>query len=423
MLGLSSYRSLQVSPVMKRSKNKYLLVCYGRSHAKTVKILADLLPNENTVVLPLLTAKDEFKDEQYNKIDLWSFTAASELEEAVNIGGEILVDHYNPHSGIDELESLRYLGLSFRDSEQFYGKAKWQKKYSEIGRQAFLPINTMKSIFREVQPTALITTNSPRAERAAQMVASGVCTPSVIFTDLFSGVPYYKMAATYINFLNKKAFNFHDQLGQIDHERSSPMFFGNPLFISAFEALNLTPSQYSCSLETTKVLHIDSHSYLDCSSRKSVFRTIDDTLAEVFLLHQLFGQLGLELVWRPHPAQVTDQLIERISNRDIAIDLTPIELLDPRSFRFIVGRNSTALLELLLRGARLIQIDPHLHSDIPLVEMGVASGKLITSTKKIDMFEMEDKGLRERVVDALNLHPENLIKLQTFLQEGLFVNA
>ena len=122
---------------MKRSKNKYLLVCYGRSHAKTVKILADLLPNENTVVLPLLTAKDEFKDEQYNKIDLWSFTAASELEEAVNIGGEILVDHYNPHSGIDELESLRYLGLSFRDSEQFYGKAKWQKNIQKSGDRLF----------------------------------------------------------------------------------------------------------------------------------------------------------------------------------------------------------------------------------------------------------------------------------------------
>ena len=423
MLGRSSCQPLQASPVMKCNRKKYLLVCYGRSHAKTMKILADLLPNENVVILPLLTAKDEFKDEQYEKIDLWSFTSASKLEEAVNIGGEIFFDHHNPHSGIDKLESLRYLGLSYMDSEQFYGKAKWQKKYSEIGRQAFLPIKTMESIFREIQPTALITTNSPRAERAAQMVASEICTPGVIFTDLFSGVPYYKMASTYINFLNREAFKCIDRLKLVDRKHSRPTFFGNPLFIRIFDALNFDNELCRSCLHRRKVLHIDSHSYLDCISRKSIFRSTEETVSEVNLLREAFEKLGLELVWRPHPAQATDELIERIERLGVSIDFSQIEDLDPRSYRFVVGRNSTALIELLLRGASLIQIDPHTHSDMPLVKMGVASGKLMTSTKKIEMFEIEETSFGERVADALNLHPENLIKLQHFLRKGLFVEA
>ena len=141
------------------------------------------------------------------------------------------------------------------------------------------------------------------------------------------------------------------------------------------------------------------------------------------MLREAFEKLGLELVWRPHPAQATDELIERIERVDVSIDFSQIEDLDPRSYRFVVGRNSTALIELLLRGASLIQIDPHTHSDMPLVKMGVASGKLITSTKKIEMFEIEETSFDERVADALNLHPENLIKLQHFLRKGLFVEA
>ena len=143
-----------------KSDEKYLLVCYGRSHAKIIRILAGLLetwlPNENIVVLPLLTAKDQFKDKEYTKLDLWSYLTDSELDEATNIGGQILADHHSPHSGIDEAESLLYLGLSYMDSERFYGSANWKEKYSMYGRQAFTPVNTMRSIFREIQPSKLI---------------------------------------------------------------------------------------------------------------------------------------------------------------------------------------------------------------------------------------------------------------------------
>lgn len=406
-----------------KSEEKYLLVCYGRSHAKIIKVISDLLPRENIVVLPLLTAKEEFRDREYRKIDLWSYCTDAEIEDAVNIGGEILADHHNPLSGIDEMESLIYLGLSYRDSQKIYGKAKWLKKYSEMGRQGFLPVNTIRLIFSEIQPTALVTTNSPRAERAAQIVASEVCIPSVIFTDLFSGVPYYTMSASYINFLNREAFRSFNRLGLIDRERSTPIFFGNPLFIKMFQALDFDPKQMQSSTSMSKVLHIDSHSYLDCHSRKSVFRTIDEVVAEVDLLREIFGQLGLDLVWRPHPAQISDQLIELVQKKDISIDLTPIDSLDLASFCYIVGRNSTALLELVLRGARLIQIDPHMHGDMPLIEMGLALGQLTTANKKIEIFDYDAAGFRQRVVESLNLQPKNLTRLQNFLLEGLFINA
>ena len=380
------------------------------------------MPNENIVVLPLLTAKDQFKDKEYTKLDLWSYLTDSELDEATNIGGQILADHHSPHSGIDEAESLLYLGLSYMDSERFYGSANWKEKYSMYGRQAFTPVNTMRSIFREIQPSKLITTNSPRAERAAQTVAAEKGIPSVIFTDLFSGVPYYQMQATYINFLNSEAFKIINGFGLVEIEKVIPKFFGNPLLIRMFQEFKASSDGCLHTSGSSKVLHIDTHSYLDCNAKKSVFRSVDEMEAEIRLLQRLFNNQGLELIWRPHPAQLSDELLSRLQNR-VTIDLTPLEKLDVRDYKFVTGRNSTALLELLLQGAKVIQIDPGTHLDMPLLTMGLATGRICTYKKLLEVYESDEYDSEQRLVKALNLDPQNLVNIRRFLQKDMAVGA
>jgi hypothetical protein len=57
-------------------------------------LLATWFPNENIVVLPLLTAKDQFKDKEYTKLDLWSYLTDSEqrLVKALNLDPQNLVN-------------------------------------------------------------------------------------------------------------------------------------------------------------------------------------------------------------------------------------------------------------------------------------------------------------------------------------------
>jgi len=78
---------------------------------------------------------------------------------------------------VDPEESLAYLGLSYADLVAQRGEQGARTAYAEKGRMAFLPITALERVFDRVQPDLVVSTNSPRGERASMVLARDVETP------------------------------------------------------------------------------------------------------------------------------------------------------------------------------------------------------------------------------------------------------
>jgi hypothetical protein len=77
------------------------------------------------------------------------------------------------------------LGLSFDDLVKRYGVAIAEKRYQREGRSSFLPLTVMKRFLSKVKPDLVISTNSPRTEKAVLLTARKMAIPSICLVDLF----------------------------------------------------------------------------------------------------------------------------------------------------------------------------------------------------------------------------------------------
>lgn len=105
---------------------------------------------------------------------------------------ETLQKHAAPHLAgtqhplIDAEETTAYLGINFEDLHQQLGAQAAAQTYADKGRWAFMPLNFMRRLMRQLKPDLVLTTNSPRSEQAAITVAAELGIPSVCMVDLFS---------------------------------------------------------------------------------------------------------------------------------------------------------------------------------------------------------------------------------------------
>lgn len=95
----------------------------------------------------------------------------------------------NAHPDIDEAESLAYLGINYSEWVDTYGEAEAARLYAEGGGRIFFPVCFMGKVLEEIRPAAVVTTSSPRSERAATEAAVMRGIPSLNIMDLF-GLPY-----------------------------------------------------------------------------------------------------------------------------------------------------------------------------------------------------------------------------------------
>ncbi|HSV36748.1 MAG TPA: UDP-glycosyltransferase [Ramlibacter sp.] len=164
---------------------KVLFVCYGSGHVRMVVPVARALlasGQASVQVLGLTTAAPVVSAAGLPLLQFKDFVARGDAP-AVAKGRELLAAMGDVQ---DPEESAAYLGLCHADLEAEAGEAEAQRRYAQIGRQAFLPVRTMKRILQDVQPDLVVVTNSPRAERAAVIAAGELGIPSVCMVDLFA---------------------------------------------------------------------------------------------------------------------------------------------------------------------------------------------------------------------------------------------
>lgn len=164
---------------------RVLFVCYGSGHVAMVVPVARALQDSGSAsvqVLGLTTAAPVVAAAGLALLQIKDFLIPG--DDAALAQGLELLAAMGPVDDPDE--SAAYLGLCYAELVAQVGQQEAQQRYRRDGRQAFLPQSLLARILRTVRPDLLVTTNSPRAERAAVLAARELGIPAVCMVDLFA---------------------------------------------------------------------------------------------------------------------------------------------------------------------------------------------------------------------------------------------
>lgn len=168
---------------IRNTSKRALFVCYGGGHISTCLPVASELKERGweIYIIALTTAFKYAQDHGWSPLGFKDFIEDSDWAQINEIGVDFEKD-ISPLISLEE--SKAYLGLSYLDLMEEYGEYKAKELYGKGGRLSFLPLGTMRKALGKIKPDVLITTASPRAEHAAQIVASEYGIKRVCFLPL-----------------------------------------------------------------------------------------------------------------------------------------------------------------------------------------------------------------------------------------------
>lgn len=311
-----------------------LFVAYGGGHmSMLIPVMKWMLDNtpHSLSALPVTIAYPMFEQSGLEargvKLIKYSDYLDDTNEEAYSFGRELLPDNHKPSLDIPEIESLAYLGLNMQELHQRYGKDKAETLFSKEGRQAFLPLNTLGKIVDDAKPDLIVTTNSPRSERAAIIVGRELGIPTISVMDLFGRSEQLQsdthVFADRLCVLCQESKDNYQNIYGIDPE--TIIITGNP----AFEFLHtlgkadreIWRRKYIPQWHNERVFLWGDHSaYFNYRTQKAIDRTQDDMYSDMMALYEACSQLGLKLVFRPHPSQTVEIYHEWMAANDVPED-------------------------------------------------------------------------------------------------------
>ncbi|MDH1933100.1 hypothetical protein ACF8EA_23740 [Pseudomonas sp. YQ_5] len=168
---------------------KILFVVYGGGHARLVRPVIDHLlrtsQDVEVICLALTTAVREFSGLISERFRILAYKDFFGQDAEVLSHGKSLVQKMTNIFDLDE--SIAYLGKNYLELiKQAGSHQKAAEIYEQGGRQVFLPIESMREIISLVEPDIVVTTNSPRSEKAALIAARSLNVRSVAIIDMFS---------------------------------------------------------------------------------------------------------------------------------------------------------------------------------------------------------------------------------------------
>lgn len=168
-------------------KKRILFCCYGGGHVRALLPVIRRAQDTGAFevsVLGLTTAGPVLEQAGIHHFGFRDFVDPELDRQALDLGRKLYGDP-NGSGPVRLDESIAYLGLSYADLAHRVGEQEAARRYSESGRGAFLPLGILERVFDRLRPDLLITTNSPRAEEAAVLVARQQGIPSMVIVDLF----------------------------------------------------------------------------------------------------------------------------------------------------------------------------------------------------------------------------------------------
>jgi hypothetical protein len=160
-----------------------LMVCYGGGHMKVLAPLyAELSGRYRVTVLALTSAGAYMQGQGIPSLGFRDFTFTRSRE--IQAYGQQLAADVPENGVVPREETVAYLGSSFFDLvNQCGNESAAQEHYQARGRAAFLPVASLRKMIDELNVDAVVTTNAPRAERAALVAAKAAGLPTVCIND------------------------------------------------------------------------------------------------------------------------------------------------------------------------------------------------------------------------------------------------
>ena len=283
-----------------------LMVCYGGGHVKIIAPLYQALNTKYDITILALTTAGNYLESL--DIPFKRFSDFSELltEDVINFG-ERLINGMEANPLVPRQETLAYHGLSFKDLVLSEGSENLAvEKFSEKGRSAFLPVNTLMQIIQTLRSDLVLATNSPRAEKAAFLAAKASGLPTVCVNDnvwINGGAKQLAELGCVDTFCVLSQEVKNELLSEVEMPASNIVITGTPVFdqlIIAFKSRKLHKNKKSvillagCDLPSTHPLYPGV--------------TADPSLGEKVRLEldRLAGKNDWHVIFRPHPNQDYD---------------------------------------------------------------------------------------------------------------------
>lgn len=160
-------------------------MAYGGGHIRALLPVALRMHREGNADVRVLALTTAGAVARGSGVPTLGFADLARPEDAaaLTLGRRLAADL--PAGPVPAEESHAYLGLSYAELRARLGEQGARGRYRERGRAAFLPTPVLRRWFADWRPDLVVTTNSPRAERAALIAARELGIPSVCLLDLF----------------------------------------------------------------------------------------------------------------------------------------------------------------------------------------------------------------------------------------------
>jgi hypothetical protein len=380
------------------SLKNVLFVSYGGGHATMVAPVVKALKNDNfnIQVLGLTMAGQTFSREQIPYLGFQDFLNLND-HEALKIGQELAKKMHADHTGIPLQESIAYLGLSYMDLVGRVGRVEAEKQFAEIGRQAFCPISILERVFDRIMPDVLVTTNSPRAEEAARIVANRRGVPVVVLTDLLGddseNLFPRPMNVKHLCTTCETALNRYKKSRIVNAEQYH--LVGNPAIDRAMQFrdsvdVQLRDQMFPAWRDGAKyVMFAETAGFICKSNRKFVHWQPNQIIDHLSSIYEACQKLNAVLLIRPHPSLSPDLFMEWVKKQSsqtvYMVNKTDIYLLFQFMDLFIANLSTTMLEALYMKKPLLIPHFTNSMTILPFDEMGFAFATLFDNQLVADM--------------------------------------
>lgn len=363
------------------SKPKILLAAYGGGHVNIIiPIYWELVQRGyETVVLGLTMAQHKLANADIPYISFLDFLTEDD-KKAIELGS-ILVEGMELNPFVPLNETVAYMGICYNELINLHGVEKAKLIYESKGRQSFLPREFIGRVLRKVKPGVVITTNSPRTEKALVLESRALDIPCVVVCD-FYGVAAAKDRLGKKSYGNKVFVPFNKMksiLVSMQRSESEIGVIGNPA-LDCLAKLNTHEMEHEIRLtnewkEKKIILWV-----------KSVFPPILRTEQEVeeLLIQNFKNDSSVQLVFRVHPNDPKDY--NYLAGAGVAVSTESDSLYEILSCAdLVLTVNSTVGLEANLIGKEVVQIAPDdFPEKIPFFELGI--GHSFTCLKQLSLY-------------------------------------
>ena len=227
---------------------KIFMTCYGGGHAEIIKEVYKNLVNISGVeitILALTTSKYKFEQEKIPYKLITDYYNKKEEKFIYELGKSFCISN-DIDTSIGEDETYLYHGYALYELEKKYSKEKIKEGFKKFGRAIFLPVEFMKRIIVSENPDLVITTNSPRYEKASLIISKELNLKTLSVEDQFGIEGIENSSKDLIDFFQDKIYEriYGDYVcvpseiteKNLDFNKINKIFItGNPSFDKALE--------------------------------------------------------------------------------------------------------------------------------------------------------------------------------------------